>query len=240
MDKSPILLLLESSTKVCSVSIASGNKILATEETLEGNKHSEWMTVYIERVIQAASLTMNDIDAIVVSAGPGSYTGLRVAYSVAKGLAFSLSIPMIEADTLTALSNGFLDSLDSSLEVSDIIIPMIDARRMEVYLRAINPIANISTPTQAFILEPDDVIKLLSPYNTIYCIGDGAFKMSQIVLPEDLRTRTKVGTTQCSAAYLLKEGLEKYHSKNWSDVAYCTPFYLKSPNITKSKKKLLA
>lgn len=236
MDSNTLILLLESSTKVCSVALALNGKVIAQEETPDGNKHSEWMTVYVERVFQAVGYKYNQLNAIVVSQGPGSYTGLRVAYSVAKGMAFRLSIPIIEVDTLSSLAHGY--QMEHPLKDDEVIIPMIDARRMEVYLQALDSDMNIIKTLEAHIFTEQSFDGYLQ-YNKIHLVGDGAPKVNELDLDEDVQRRICIHNVVCSASHLLHEAMIKFDHGAFSDIAYCTPNYLKSPNITTSKKSVL-
>lgn len=231
----PIILSLESATPVCSVALSKGNKLLCLKETTEGNRHSEWMTLYIEHCMQEANMRYSDIDAIAVSKGPGSYTGLRVGYSIAKGLAYQLDIPIIEVNTIRSIAFGLKNG---AIENSDLIIPMIDARRMEVYQQFLDYEKNPLSEIYPCILDEYDWTEL-SLYNKVHIIGNGAFKFKKLdCIFENQEQVVIYDEIINSAQNLIPEALEKWTSKEFADVAYCVPFYLKSPNITKSKKPL--
>jgi len=238
MNNDPVILHLESATKVCSVALTCGSEILAIRETAEGNRHSEWMTTFIEDVLHEASIQYNDLHAISVSQGPGSYTGLRVAYSVAKGMAYSLNIPMIGVPSLLSLAHAYIYS-NASIPEKTIILPMIDARRMEVYTLAIDSSGQEQTALHAHILESDS-FNAYSDYDHIILVGDGAFKVRDVELEESVRSRIEIKDDIISSgAHLRYAALKQWKAKDFLDVAYCVPEYLKSPNITQSKKKML-
>lgn len=241
LDHDAIILHLESSTKVCSAALSKGNEIIQLKETNEGNRHSEWMTSFIDELLTKASIAYSELDAISVSEGPGSYTGLRVAYSVAKGMAFSLQIPMIGVNTLLSLSNAYYtEKQQSDEDISNhIVLPMIDARRMEVYTLAVDNKHNVITPLHAHILD-EQSFDTYKEYDQIVLVGDGAFKVKDLALDESMKAKIKIREDIiCSASHLHHEAIDKYLDKNFLDVAYCVPQYLKSPNITTSKKKIL-
>lgn len=230
----PIILSLESATSVCSVSISKGEEILSMKETVEGNRHSEWMTLYIENCIKEANCNYKDIDAIAVSKGPGSYTGLRVGYSIAKGLAYQLDIPIIEVNTIRSIAFG----LKESVQENDLIIPMVDARRMEVYLQYLDYNKEEISEVSPCILDEKDWSNLLE-YNRVHIIGNGAFKFKNLECFETHKHKVVVHEDVInSAQFLISEALDKWNRQEFADVAYCVPFYLKSPNITQSKKPL--
>ena len=231
------MLLLESSTEVCSVAISILDQVTSLKETSEGNKHSEWMTTFIQEALSDSRLDWSDLQAICVSKGPGSYTGLRVAYSVAKGIAYSLNIPIIEVDTLKSLALDYIHKNDVSKET--IIIPMIDARRMEVYQAVFDSQGKELESVNAHVLTSQSFDTLIMHYDQIIIVGNGARKVHQLELSIDIEEKLRIYSTHCSAACLIHEAFDLLKDKRFSDVAYCTPMYFKNPNITKSKKPIL-
>lgn len=236
MSANNFILCLESATEVCSVAISNGEELLALIETSEGNKHSEWMTNFILEALSVAQIEFSDLSAIAISSGPGSYTGLRVAYSVGKGLAYSLGIPIIEIDTLKSLAIDYLNK--NKLDNNSLIIPMIDARRMEVYQKVYNYNLIEIQSLNANILEDSFLDEFVS-YDKVICIGNGAIKISSLKVSPDVEKMIQIHPTICSSAALRFEANQKFLAEEFSDVAYCVPQYFKSPNITKSKKPLL-
>lgn len=226
------ILCLESSTSICSVALSKNGKLVATKDATEGQKHSKWMTVFIETLLAEAKVEIKQLSAIAVSSGPGSYTGLRVAYSIAKGIGFSLSIPIIEIPTLEALGSSFQakESKDNYC-----IISTIDARRMEVYWRAVDNKGKCIVETEAHIYFEVSFDRFLS-YEYIYIIGNGAEKINELELDAHILQKIKIENHLTFASNLVSLAFDKYLNKAFSDLAYCTPFYLKSPRITTSKK----
>lgn len=238
MKENPIILLLESSTEVCSVAISKGDTVLAINESAEGNRHSEWMTSYIEKTLEEANLRQKDLDTIAVSQGPGSYTGLRVAYSVGKGIAYALQLPLIEVNTLESLAVAYLE--DSKIVEDSIIISMIDARRMEVYQCIYDHNGRPKGDISATILDETQFQNYLTDHDRIIVVGNGASKVEKLMLTEDFKSRIIIQPEiLCSAKHLASLALKSFKKSEFSDIAYCVPLYLKSPNITTSTKHLL-
>ena len=164
------LLHIETATKVCSVAISDNGVVLALKEASEDAYiHSESLTLFIEAVLVEAGITLNDLSAISVSAGPGSYTGLRIGLSTAKGLCFALNIPLISTDTLDALYHLIENNALN-------IIPMLDARRMEVYAKIYAGNGEILEELDAVILNETS----FSSFEPFSVLGDGAIKCKEL------------------------------------------------------------
>lgn len=221
--REPVLLSIESSAEICSVAIQSekGRRIFKSELK---NQHAEGIMGLIQEAIQFAEISTKQIDAIVLSDGPGSYTGLRIGSSTAKGMCFALGIPLIAVSTLEAIANEALKHSDKRF-----VWPMIDARRMEVYHAVYNRSLGLELKIQNGIVTEEgfNVLKL-SREEVVLC-GDGAFKASEALGIEKLDI--------CPlASHLLDLGLIKYKNKVFSDLSTYEPFYLKSANITSPSK----
>ena len=231
-SKSTYILCLESSSSICSVALSKDGEVLATKDATEGQKHSKWMTVFIETLLAEAKISLNQLSAIAVSSGPGSYTGLRVAYSIAKGIGYSLSIPIIEVPTLEALGNSFtLADANNSY----CIISALDARRMEVYWRITNNLGECMVETEAHIYSETSFDPFLG-YDKIYVVGDGAEKINELDLDKEVLDKIQIFKHFTFASNLSSLAYSKFLKNEFADIAYCTPFYLKSPRITTSKK----
>ena len=219
------ILSIETSTKNCSVSISKNGKNILTKETAnEGYSHAEFLHVFIEQLLEETGLKSKDLNAVAVSQGPGSYTGLRIGVSAAKGMCFALDIPMIAVDTLAVLS--------SQVDVENgLIIPMIDARRMEVYSAIFNSKLEKIRNVEAQVLDENT----FSDYNeNIYIIGDCQEKIKTVLTKENfIFLEDKVFPSSKEMAFL---SFEKFQNKNFVDVAYFEPYYLKDFMITKSVK----
>jgi tRNA threonylcarbamoyladenosine biosynthesis protein TsaB len=213
------ILNIETSTTVCSVSLCKDGKLISFKEINNGYTHAENLHVFIEEVIKEASITLQYLNAIAISKGPGSYTGLRIGVSAAKGLAYSLNIPLISLDTLEIMTNSAL------IKESDAVYcPMIDARRMEVYTAIYDKGLKQLNATEALIVDERSIAQF-STYNKIYFFGDGMDKcktvLSYLKNAEFIDNIFPGAKAMCDLAY------KKYTAKNFEDVAYFEPFYLK-------------
>lgn len=220
------ILNIETATKNCSVSIAEkGKTIVCSELAEEGYSHAEKLHVFIEEVIAKAGITVQDLAAIAVSQGPGSYTGLRIGVSAAKGLCFALNIPLIAVDTLQTLA--------SQANVSDgKIIPMLDARRMEVYSAVFNSDLTIERATEAQIIDENSFKEYIGK---IYFVGDCAEKCKTVLTAENFVFLEDIKYP--SAQAMSKISFDKYQKSDTVDVAYFEPYYLKDFIITAPSKK---
>jgi tRNA threonylcarbamoyladenosine biosynthesis protein TsaB len=215
-----LILSLETSTKVCSVAVHKDGDLLSVYEFRVERSHSKLITQAISFLMNGLDLKMTNLDAIAVSKGPGSYTGLRIGVSTAKGLCYALEKPLIAVDTLAAMArkvNKF--NLKDSL-----VCPMIDARRLEVYCAIYNKSNETIAPVSAVILNESSFGEFLSS-NEIIFLGDGAAKFEPIVQQADNAFFLK--NENPSAEYVGIIAEEKFSDKQFEDVAYFEPFYLK-------------
>jgi tRNA threonylcarbamoyladenosine biosynthesis protein TsaB len=218
-----MILQIETATTVCSVALAKEGEIVAFKQIDLRNIHAEVITVFIDELMSSAGITYNDLDAIAVSCGPGSYTGLRIGVSTAKGLCYALEKPLIAIETLEAMAFGAISA--AAYINSDLLLcPMIDARRMEVYTAIFNTTGNRIQPTSAEVIDENSFYKLLQN-NKVLFFGDGAEKC-YAVLGHHPNAQFLPGFTN-SATHLTKNAAEKFRLKNFEDVAYFEPFYLK-------------
>jgi tRNA threonylcarbamoyladenosine biosynthesis protein TsaB len=225
------ILNIETSTEVCSVTIAKNGELLFLKESSEGMNHSELLTVFIDELCSENNFKLDQLDAVAVSKGPGSYTGLRIGVSVAKGLCYGLEIPLIAVNSLEIL--GISTALNSTEKM--LFCPMIDARRMEVYTALYNSEGEELTPVSAEIIEPDFHSKYLNNYKILF-FGNGADKCkTQITHPN----ATFGEPRKTSAQFMQKLTETKYNKKEFEDVAYFEPFYLKNFVATIPKNKIL-
>jgi tRNA threonylcarbamoyladenosine biosynthesis protein TsaB len=222
------ILHIDSTTKICSVAISKKDQLVElTEVSSDRLVHSEKLHLFIEACIEQAGIKIRDLVAINVSKGPGSYTGLRIGVSAAKGLAYGLSIPLISVDTLEAMSDSIVDTLSKDA----ILIPMIDARRMEVFC-SVHQNGKCLKPVSAEVLDDNSFTEFDA--KQVHFFGDGAAKAID-TLNSDFNFIDDVKT---SASNLIRLGWEKYRSSNFEDVAYFEPFYLKDFVAGKPKKML--
>jgi len=221
----PYILNIETATKNCSVALAKeGKTILCKEIADEGYSHAERLHVFIEEVLTEAGITFKDLSAVAVSQGPGSYTGLRIGVSAAKGLCFALDIPLIAIDTLQTLASQVVVS-------SGLIIPMIDARRMEVYSAVFTSNLESKRDIQAEIITENSFESL---QETLYFVGDCAEKCKTVLTKENFIFLEEIKYPSAKEMSLLS--YEKYKKNDTVDVAYFEPYYLKDFMITTSKK----
>lgn len=212
-----LILNIETASKNCSVSISENGKIIALKELNEGGyTHAENLHPFIEEVLMMSSLTLNHIDAVAVSKGPGSYTGLRIGVSAAKGICFALNKPLISIDTLKILA--------SQLKIEKgVLIPLLDARRMEVYSAVFDEKHQLIREIKAEILTKNSFETYLEK-GLVYFLGDGADKCQTIINhPNAIFLKDKFPSS--NEMGLLAE--QKYQQTNVEDVAYFEPFYLK-------------
>jgi tRNA threonylcarbamoyladenosine biosynthesis protein TsaB len=221
------ILLIETSTALCSVALAQDGKITSYRESSAPKAHASLTAVFIQEMLAEHGLTMADCDAICVSKGPGSYTGLRVGVSTAKGLCFGSGKPLLAVGTLDTL-------VAQADEIGGIkyIIPMIDARRMEVYTAVFENGVQI-TETSPMIIDENSFTEYLEQGPCLF-IGDGAGKCADVIKHPNAQF------CQCwpKASAMLEPAMAAYKEKRFEDVAYFEPFYLKEFVATVSKKKL--
>jgi len=210
------ILNLETATKNCSVSLAKEGKTIALAEYAgEGYAHAEKLHVFIAEVLDKAGVTYNDLQAVAVSMGPGSYTGLRIGVSAAKGLCYALDVPLIAIDTLELLARKV------SIE-SGVIVPMIDARRMEAYTGVFNSGYEKIRNIKAEIITEESFADLLLP---IHFVGDGAAKCRAVLTGDRFTYHEEI--LYPSAQQMSALSFDKYKISDTVDVAYFEPFYLK-------------
>lgn len=230
-----VILNIETSTDVCSVALTSEGQVLDHRENYEGQTHATLLSQYVKEMLDYARSREMKIDAIAVSIGPGSYTGLRIGLSEAKGLAFGLGVPLIGVNTLqlltvTTMFNHFID--DDNL----LYVPMIDARRMEVYTAAYAPSLEAVLEPQAMILDEQSFGHLLDQGYTLVLMGNGSDKARQVLSRDGVRF---VEGVKPVAVDMLALAEKAYREQAFIDVAYSTPLYLKEFQATKPRNPIL-
>jgi len=210
------ILHIETSTKVCSVAISFNGKIIAVKENEEdGYSHGENLTLFIQDVLKQASISIKDVNAVSVASGPGSYTGLRIGVSTAKGLCYPLAIPLIAIDSLTSLAEIAKQKYSSTN-----LCPLIDARRMEVYNAIFSSEEKMIKPISADIIEDDSY----SEFEPFIYFGDGAEKLVSIWSTKNCTIDLEIKSSAIGQADL---AFKKFEANEFEDVAYFEPFYLK-------------
>ena len=222
-----VLLNIETSTKNCSVSIADNGKIVAMKELNNGNySHAEVLHPFIEDILKEAGMLIGELEGVAVSKGPGSYTGLRIGVSAAKGLSFALNIPLISIDTLHSLSHVI------TVEAGT-IVPMLDARRMEVYAAVFDKTHKQIRTIEAEIIEDSSFSEYLA-LGKVYFLGDGAQKCKETITHKNA---IFVSDKFPSSEQMAVLSHEKFIRKETEDLAYFEPFYLKDFIVIPEKKK---
>ncbi len=227
-----ILLYIETATDVCSVAVACGTILLAKRESADGYAHAEKLFVYIDEVMREARLKPRQLDGVVISEGPGSYTGLRIGASAAKGLIFGLGIPLIAISTLTSL---FYASKQRFNNKDYLYAPMIDARRMEVYTTFYKHNTSEIGKATPVILDENYAAELLKE-KTIIFSGNGAPKAKVIIN----HPNAQFDFTPLSAENLIIPALLRFGNQQFEDAAYFEPNYLKEYVAIKSQVKGLS
>jgi tRNA threonylcarbamoyladenosine biosynthesis protein TsaB len=230
MNSTPKILHLETSTEICSIAISQADRVLATKVSLSGFEHSAKGTLLVQACLEEAQLKMQDLAAVSISEGPGSYTGLRVGFAMAKGFCYAYDLKLICVPTLLALAEGV-----PSDQSAAVITPMLDARRMEVYAASYNMDGEELRAVEAVVLNEDTYKNYFGDNAVNIFVGNGAHKVESW-LREGQDHVLKKG---CNAADQRKWAHRKHQEGAFSDIAYAVPLYLKPPNITISKKNLL-
>lgn len=219
-----MILCLETSTTVCSVALNDNCCTLALRESDTPNAHSEKITNFIREAMETAGIEYAQLDAVAVSKGPGSYTGLRIGVSTAKGICYAADVPLMAIDTLEAMAYGMKEKLGSQIDKNDLLIPMIDARRMEVYAAIFDANLNKIEDTAALIIDENSFDDLRKEHH-IWLFGDGAPKLCKIF--ENQPNISIIDGFKPSAAYMRPLAERALLNKDFVDVAYFEPFYLK-------------
>jgi tRNA threonylcarbamoyladenosine biosynthesis protein TsaB len=224
-----LILLLETATSSCSVALSENGEIVAFKEANERNIHASHITLFIEELMVKTGKKYSDLKAVAVSKGPGSYTGLRIGVSTAKGLCYALNIPLLGIDTLEAMATGLMAQND--IQDSDLLIPMIDARRMEVYTGIFQKDLKVIEQVSAKIVDASSFDQFKN--KNLILFGDGAGKFKELFSDQNnIRFIDFIN----SAKDLNFLACRKFSNGETENVAYFEPFYLKDFLLTKSTK----
>jgi tRNA threonylcarbamoyladenosine biosynthesis protein TsaB len=226
-----IILSIETSTALCSVVLAKDGKVIARQESEHPNVHAEKLAVFIHVIMEQAGIPFSALNAVAIGSGPGSYTGLRIGTSTAKGLCYGLEVPLISVSTLKAMA---LKAAQTYREDNLLYCPMIDARRLEVYTALFDASGNELEAVNAKILDENSYSEILER-NNIAFFGDGMFKMKKLSSPDDKR-KIWLEDITASAGNLVIPAEEAFRNKQFVDIAYYEPFYLKDFVV---KKKIV-
>lgn len=226
------ILSIDTSTDVGSVALSKNGTVIYNRETFEDRSHAVNTGVFVDEILAEAEKNGIQPDAIAVCSGPGSYTGLRIGVSLAKGLCYGYGIPLIAVDTHTVLCRGLIET--ASIAKNALLCPMIDARRMEVYHAVFDRSLNRIKQTVAEVIDEESFHEFED--RQVYFFGNGAAKCQSVLT---LPNMTFVEKIHPMARYLAPLAEEAYQQKKFEDVAYFEPFYLKNFIATVSKKNVL-
>lgn len=221
----PNILCLETSAKATSVALVKSFDEVVYNELLLEFSHAQSIFNLIDTTLKQANIIYTDLSAVAISSGPGSYTGLRIATSVAKGICFASNIPLISIPTLYIIAN----QMKTALPDADYYIPMIDARRLEIYYTIYNQNLEIITPVNNAVFGGENIFPEILKNKTVAVGGDGAEKSMNY-------HNFKLCQGYAQAKYMTDLALDKFEKKDFEDLAYFEPFYLKGANITQANK----
>lgn len=231
------ILQIETATQVCSAALSANGETVAFIDVDEPNVHASQLTLLVDELLQKTGLGFGDLAAVAVSRGPGSYTGLRIGVSTAKGLCYAADLPLIGIDTLAGMAAGFVAASGGSPGVNTLICPMIDARRMEVYAAVYDQKLQLSKPTAAVVVD-EQTFGYLEPYQHITLFGSGAGKLATVFAGHP-QVDVKPGFKN-SASYLSNLSYRALLDKRFVDLAYFEPYYLKDFVATTPKRQLFS
>ena len=231
------ILCIEAGTDIDSVALARNGKLLSLRENLEGKQHARNLAVYAEEILRENHLDAEDLDAVAVGKGPGSYTGLRIAVSLAKGICYGARKPLIAVNSVEALSYVALEDFEAGIldleEIADAkLLPMIDARRMEVYCQLFDAKARPLTEVDAQIITPDSFAEERAR-DRLVVFGNGSNKCKEVFTEPNVH----FAEVTPSARGLVKPAFEALKINKFEDTAYFEPFYLKNFIVNSSSKK---
>ena len=219
----PTILYIETATDVCSVALSKGAEIIGLKEEAGGNNHAKHLLPFVDEVLKQAEASMTDINGVAVSIGPGSYTGLRIGVSTAKGIAYTAGIPVMAISTLESIAQGAKTLWSGTSTETVQIIPMIDARRMEVFTTRYDFDIRSLEEISSKIVDENTFAELLSKEKVLFC-GNGMPKCKEIL---SAFPNAKFMDAPISAKNMLPAALRKWQTQEFEDVAYFEPFYLK-------------
>lgn len=236
-DKSMAKILsIETSTGVCSVAYSENGKVVASKELYQVNSHASNLTVLIDELFNLDTTPeLKEIDAVAVSSGPGSYTGLRIGVSTAKGICYALKKPLIAIDSMHIMSQPVIEQHQANGSLTPVFCPLMDARRMEVYTAVFDQKLEVLEAISAKIVDETTFEGWLNKHQVIF-FGNGAEKCKEVILHENA-----IFLNDCHplAKNLAPLADQYYNKEQFEDVAYFEPFYLKDFVATTPKKKVL-
>lgn len=232
-----MILCLETSTKICSVALCDRNGVVALKEDREDKSHASRLTVMIGELLSEAGIKASALEAVAVSKGPGSYTGLRIGTSTAKGISYAAALPLIAIETTLLMYHGIGDDIRGKYGIGEtsLLVPMLDARRMEAYYSIFNSHGAVVKEIAAEVIDEDSFGDIPEDIK-ILLFGDGSSKCRNVIKRKNTEYAEEF---LISAAYMLNPALEALKTKHFEDVAYFEPFYLKDFITSRPKKNIL-
>jgi tRNA threonylcarbamoyladenosine biosynthesis protein TsaB len=233
-----MILCLETATPVCSVALCDRRGVISVRENHADKSHAVQLTLFIEELLSEAGIRPGELDAVAVSKGPGSYTGLRIGVSVAKGIAYGASVPLIGIETTRSMFNGIIGSAEEKYgsDETSLFCPMIDAKRMEVYYSIYDAGGNVIKGISAEIINEKSFSDIPEAVKIVF-FGEGSKKCTGIT---GHKNSVFDGDFMISAANMQKPVFEKFNAGHFEDVAYFEPFYLKDFIATVQRKNILS
>lgn len=229
-----VILNIETSTNVCSVALTAEGMVLAHQEDMDGRNHAGLLSDYIKYCLDFAAEKELKLEAVAVSMGPGSYTGLRIGLSEAKGLAYALDIPLIGINTLKIMACQVM--FTQELQGDEIFVPMIDARRMEVYTAAYDFALEDVMPQQPLILDENSYSDLLADNSNVLFFGNGSNKAKDVITSPNAKFIPDIVPLAIDMIALAEKA---YSQRDFLDIAYSVPNYIKDFQATKPKNNVL-
>jgi tRNA threonylcarbamoyladenosine biosynthesis protein TsaB len=232
-----MIICLETATNLCSVALCNSAGVISLRESNESKSHAAQLTVFIKEILSDQGIKAGDLSAVAVSKGPGSYTGLRIGVSVAKGIAYGASIPLIGIETTFSMFWGIMETtyFSSECDSDTLFCPMLDARRMEVYYAIYDSGGNKIKDIAAEIVTKDTFSGFPGNRKIVF-FGDGALKCKEVI---DRKNALFVSDYQISASSMHKPVFQSFNHNLFEDVAYFEPLYLKDFIVSKPGKNIL-
>ncbi len=232
-----MVVCIETATNLCSVALCSSTQVIAMKESSDAKSHAAMLTILIDEILKENGVKIKDLEAIAVGKGPGSYTGLRIGVSVAKGIAFAAAIPLIGVETTVSMYWGMEGSIEkiTGNRADTLLCPMIDARRMEVYYAVYDSDAGIVKEIAAEIISEGSFSDIPGSRKIIF-FGDGAAKCREVIKRENVYFADNF---RISASHMQRPVYQSVHDRHFEDVAYFEPFYLKDFITSVPRKNIL-
>lgn len=229
-----MILCIETATDLCSVALCTPEEVVAVKESNDPRSHASILTVMIQELLKEQDITASMLDAVAVSTGPGSYTGLRIGVSAAKGLAYSASLPVIATETPLAMFWGIRPQIENA-GPDTVFCPMLDARRMEIYYALYDREGKMIKDISAEIVNEESFYSIATE-KQIIVFGSGAAKCMNVIKRENIIYHHEY---RISAAHMHKAVIQSFKDKIFEDVAYFEPLYLKDFITSRPKKNIL-